>query len=63
MSLVSSSSLQGHLNRSLQDEDGPKGWGLFTQNLILAAHAVGVEGCLQASVMDYASQIKKCRIP
>jgi len=33
--------------------------GLFTQNLILAAHSLGVESCLQASVTDYALEIKK----
>jgi len=33
--------------------------GLFTQNLILAAHAIGVESCLQASVTNYAPEIKK----
>ncbi len=33
--------------------------GLFTQNLMLAAHAFGVESCLQASVTDYAPEIKK----
>jgi nitroreductase len=32
--------------------------GLFTENLILAAHAFGVESCLQASVTGYASEIK-----
>ena len=32
--------------------------GLFTQNLILAAHAFGVESCLQASVTNYAQEIK-----
>jgi len=33
--------------------------GLFAQNLILAAHSLGVESCLQASVTDYAREIKK----
>jgi nitroreductase len=33
--------------------------GLCTQNLILAAHAFGVESCLQASVTNYAPEIKK----
>jgi nitroreductase len=33
--------------------------GLFAENLILAAHAVGVESCLQASVTNYAREIKK----
>ncbi len=33
--------------------------GLFAQNLILAAHSFGVESCLQASVTDYANEIKK----
>jgi len=33
--------------------------GLFTQNLILAAHSLGVESCLQASVTAYAPEIKK----
>ncbi len=33
--------------------------GLFSQNLILAAHALGVETCLQASVTNYAREIKK----
>jgi nitroreductase len=32
--------------------------GLFTQNLILAAHSFGVESCLQASVTGYAGEIK-----
>jgi nitroreductase len=32
--------------------------GLFTQNLILAAHSLGVESCIQASVTDYAHEIK-----
>jgi nitroreductase len=32
--------------------------GLFTQNLILAAHSFGVESCLQASVTGYAREIK-----
>jgi len=33
--------------------------GLFTQNLILLAHSLGVESCLQASVTNYAGEIKK----
>jgi len=33
--------------------------GLFAQSLILAAHSVGVESCLQASVTNYAPEIKK----
>jgi len=33
--------------------------GLFTQNFILAAHSFGVESCLQASVTNYAPEIKK----
>jgi nitroreductase len=33
--------------------------GLFTQNLILAAHSLGVESCLHASVTNYAREIKK----
>ncbi|MCJ7641861.1 MAG: nitroreductase [Desulfobacterales bacterium] len=33
--------------------------GLFAQNLILAAHSLGVESCLQASVTNYAREIKK----
>jgi len=33
--------------------------GLFTENLILAAHSLGVGSCLQASVTSYAAQIKK----
>jgi nitroreductase len=33
--------------------------GLFSQNLILAAHSFGVESCLQASVTTYAPEIKK----
>jgi nitroreductase len=33
--------------------------GLFTQNLILAAHALGVGSCLQASVTLYAAEIKQ----
>jgi len=33
--------------------------GLFAQNLILAAHSLGVESCLQASVTHYAPEIKK----
>jgi len=45
--------------------DGPLGeWsifdmGLFAENLILAAHSLGVESCLQASVTNYAPEIKK----
>ena len=33
--------------------------GLFTQNLILAAHSLGVGSCLQASVPNYALEIKQ----
>ena len=33
--------------------------GLFSQNLILAAHAFGVESCLQASVTGYSREIKE----
>jgi nitroreductase len=33
--------------------------GLFTQNLSLMAHSLGVESCLQASVTNYAVEIKK----
>ena len=33
--------------------------GLFAQNLTLAAHSLGVESCLQASVTNYALEIKK----
>ncbi len=33
--------------------------GLFTQNLILAAHSFDIESCLQASLTDYAQEIKK----
>ena len=33
--------------------------GLFAQNLILAAHGLGVESVLQASVTNYAPEIKK----
>jgi nitroreductase len=33
--------------------------GLFAQNLILAAHSLGVESCLQGSVTNYALEIKK----
>ena len=33
--------------------------GLFAQTLILAAHSLGVESCLQASVTNYAPEIKK----
>ena len=32
--------------------------GLFAQNLILVAHALGVASCLQASVTEYAREIK-----
>jgi nitroreductase len=32
--------------------------GLFTENLILAAHELGVESCIQASLTFYASEIK-----
>jgi nitroreductase len=32
--------------------------GLFAQNLTLAAHSFGVESCLQASVTNYAPEIK-----
>jgi nitroreductase len=33
--------------------------GLFAQNLTLAAHSFGVESCLQASVTNYAPEIKE----
>ncbi|MGB2814653.1 MAG: nitroreductase [Dehalococcoidales bacterium] len=33
--------------------------GLFAQSLILAAHSLGVESVLQASVTNYAPEIKK----
>jgi nitroreductase len=33
--------------------------GLFAQNLTLAAHSLGVESCLQASVTNYAPEIKR----
>jgi len=33
--------------------------GLFAENLILAAHSLGVGSCLQASVTNYALEIKK----
>jgi len=33
--------------------------GLFSQNVILAAHSFGVESCLQASVTRCAPEIKK----
>ena len=33
--------------------------GLFTENLILAAHSFGIGSCLQASVINYAAEIKK----
>lgn len=33
--------------------------GLFAQNFILAAHSLGVESVLQASVTNYAPEIKK----
>ncbi|MFC1931394.1 nitroreductase [Chloroflexota bacterium] len=33
--------------------------GLFAQNLILAAHAFGVESCLQASVTNYPDAIRE----
>ncbi len=33
--------------------------GLFAQNLMLAAHSFGVGSCLQASVTNYAPEIKK----
>ena len=33
--------------------------GLFTQSFILAAHSLGVASCLQASVTNYAPEIKR----
>ena len=33
--------------------------GLFAQNLILAAHSLGVGSCLQASLTQYAPEIKQ----
>jgi nitroreductase len=33
--------------------------GLFSQSLILAGHSLGVESCLQASVPNYAPEIKR----
>jgi nitroreductase len=33
--------------------------GLFTQNLILTAHSMGIGSCIQASVTEYAPEIKK----
>ncbi len=33
--------------------------GLFAQNLLLAAHSLGVGGCLQASVTHYAPEIRQ----
>jgi nitroreductase len=33
--------------------------GLFAQSLILALHAFGLGSCLQASVTDYAREIKQ----
>ena len=33
--------------------------GLFTQNLVLAAHSLGVGSCIQASVTEYADEIKR----
>lgn len=33
--------------------------GLFAENLIVAAHSLGVASCLQASVTNYAREIKK----
>jgi nitroreductase len=33
--------------------------GLFAQNLILAAHSLGVGSCLQGSVTNYALEVKK----
>lgn len=33
--------------------------GLFTQNLILSAHSLGVDSCIQAFVTKYACDIKK----
>jgi nitroreductase len=32
--------------------------GLFSQTLMLAAHSLGVESCLQASVTNYAPEVK-----
>lgn len=32
--------------------------GLFTQNLILSAHCFGIGSCIQASVTEYAEEIK-----
>jgi nitroreductase len=37
--------------------------GLCAQTLILAAHSLGVESCLQASVTNYAPEIKKFPVP
>ena len=33
--------------------------GFFAENLILAAHSLGVESCLQASVTNYAPEIRR----
>jgi len=33
--------------------------GLFAQNLVLAAHSLGLGTCIQALVTKYASEIKK----
>ena len=33
--------------------------GLFTQSLVLAASALGIGSCIQASVVDYAKEIKQ----
>ena len=33
--------------------------GLFAENLMLAAHSLGVESCLQASVTNYAPEIRR----
>ncbi|MDD5013599.1 MAG: nitroreductase [Atribacterota bacterium] len=33
--------------------------GLFTQNLILAAHCLDIGSCIQASVTEYADEIKR----
>lgn len=33
--------------------------GLYTQTLILAAHSLGVASCIQASVTNYAKEIKE----
>lgn len=33
--------------------------GLFTQNLVLTAHSQGVGSCIQASVTEYAAEIKE----